>query len=264
MRINRTYTMAGAAWLVLVVVGAVLVWAVISRVGEGVITQPGSPVGEAAPITSPPQSKRTDRPKSPKPSKPRPSASAVRLAARAVRWSVRAGVTVEHAELRSAAAGTDLRRRRSRSWLARSRPKSLVIAEQPARDILTASPAVIPGPGRTTDLAGDRRGRHGRVPWARRSRCRAPSPTAGGRSRSTSAAPRRCGSSSTATTVTVVPACSRSASAAPRGSRSTARTTEVLNRSAGARRRSPPTGPRWRRSCRPTPGCSRTGCGRPD
>ena len=76
MRINRSYTMAGAAWLVLVVVGAVLVWAVISRVGHGVMTQPGSPIGEAAPITSPPQTKRTDRPKSPKPSKPRPSKSA--------------------------------------------------------------------------------------------------------------------------------------------------------------------------------------------
>ncbi|MGH3307498.1 MAG: hypothetical protein ACRDOX_07380 [Nocardioides sp.] len=76
VRINRTYTLAASAWLVLVVVGAVLVWAVISRVGEGVITQPSSPVGEAAPITSPPQSKRTDRPNSPKPSKPRPSKSA--------------------------------------------------------------------------------------------------------------------------------------------------------------------------------------------
>jgi hypothetical protein len=76
VRINRTYALAASAWLVLVVVGAVLVWAVISRVGEGVITQPGPAVGEAAPITSPPQSERTDRPKSPKPSKKRPSASA--------------------------------------------------------------------------------------------------------------------------------------------------------------------------------------------
>jgi hypothetical protein len=76
MRINRTYALAGSAWLVLVVVGAVLVWAVISRVGEGVITQPGSTIGEAAPITSPPESERTDRPKSPRPSKPRSSKSA--------------------------------------------------------------------------------------------------------------------------------------------------------------------------------------------
>ena len=75
MRINRTYALAGSAWLVLVVVGAVLVWAVISRVGEGVITQPGAPIGQAAPITSPPASERTDRPKSPKAS-PRPSKSA--------------------------------------------------------------------------------------------------------------------------------------------------------------------------------------------
>ena len=67
MRINRTYALAGAAWLVLVVVGAVLVWAVISRAGESLVTQPGPPIGEAAPITSPPESERTDRPKSPKP-----------------------------------------------------------------------------------------------------------------------------------------------------------------------------------------------------
>jgi hypothetical protein len=76
MRINRTYALAATAWLVLVVVGAVLVWAVISRAGQGVVTQPGAPIGEAAPITSPPTSKSTDRPKSPKPSKKRPSASA--------------------------------------------------------------------------------------------------------------------------------------------------------------------------------------------
>ena len=76
MRINRTYALAATAWLVLVVVGAVLVWAVISRAGQGVVTQPGAPIGEAAPVTSPPPSKSADRPKSPKPSKKRPSASA--------------------------------------------------------------------------------------------------------------------------------------------------------------------------------------------
>jgi hypothetical protein len=76
MRINRSYALAASAWLVLVVVGAVLVWAVISRVGDGVITQSGPPIGEAGPITSPPQSTRTDRPNAPKPSTPRPSRSA--------------------------------------------------------------------------------------------------------------------------------------------------------------------------------------------
>lgn len=73
MRINRTYALAASAWLVLVVVGAVLVWAVISRAGQGVVTQPGSPIGEAAPITSAPQTKSADKPKSPKPSKKRPA-----------------------------------------------------------------------------------------------------------------------------------------------------------------------------------------------
>jgi hypothetical protein len=75
MRITRTYALAASAWLVLVVVGAVLVWAVISRAGEGVVTEPGSPVGATAPITSPSQSKRADRPKSPKSKKERPSGS---------------------------------------------------------------------------------------------------------------------------------------------------------------------------------------------
>ncbi len=76
MRINRTYALAASAWLVLVVVGAVLVWAVISRVGQSVVTQSGPPIAEVAPITSPPPSERTERPKSPKPSPRSPSASA--------------------------------------------------------------------------------------------------------------------------------------------------------------------------------------------
>jgi hypothetical protein len=76
MRINRSYVLAGSAWLVLVVVGAVLVWAVISRAGQSVVTQPGSPIGGAAPITSPPQSQGSDRPKSSRPPKPRASQSA--------------------------------------------------------------------------------------------------------------------------------------------------------------------------------------------
>ena len=76
MRINRTYALAATAWLVLVVVGAVMVWAVISRAGQGVVTQPGPAIGEAAPITSPPASKRANRPKSPKPSPRHPSGSA--------------------------------------------------------------------------------------------------------------------------------------------------------------------------------------------
>ncbi len=75
MRLTRTYVLAGTAWLVIVVVGAVLVWAVISRAGESLVTQPGPPIGEAAPITSPPESERTDEPTSPKPSTKRPSAS---------------------------------------------------------------------------------------------------------------------------------------------------------------------------------------------
>jgi hypothetical protein len=77
MRINRSYAMAAAAWLVLVVVGAVLVWAVISRAGQGVVSSaPGSSVGQAAPITAAPQSKHTKKPKSGKPKPHRPSGSA--------------------------------------------------------------------------------------------------------------------------------------------------------------------------------------------
>lgn len=75
MRITRTYVLAASAWLVLVVVGAVLVWAVISRAGQGVVTQPGAPLGAGAPITAPP-SERPDRPRSEKSSQPRPSSSA--------------------------------------------------------------------------------------------------------------------------------------------------------------------------------------------
>lgn len=77
MRINRSYAMAGAAWLVLIVVGAVLVWAVISRAGQGVVSSgPGSSVGQAAPITAAPRTKHTDKPKSAKPKPHRPSGSA--------------------------------------------------------------------------------------------------------------------------------------------------------------------------------------------
>ena len=77
MRINRSYAMAGAAWLVLIVVGAVLVWAVISRAGQGVVSPaPGSSVGQAAPITAAPRTKHTGKPKSAKPKPHRPSGSA--------------------------------------------------------------------------------------------------------------------------------------------------------------------------------------------
>ena len=166
MRINRTYALAGTAWLVLVVVGAVLVWAVISRAGESLVTQPGPPIGEAAPITSPPESERTDKPKSPEAVDEASVVFAVRLAGRAVRWSVRAGVTVEHAQLRSDGAAADLVRRRSWSW-AWPRPGSgsHVFAEQPAAVLFPASAEADAGPGRTTDLAGERGRRHGGVPW---------------------------------------------------------------------------------------------------
>ena len=77
MRINRSYAMAAAAWLVLVVVGAVLVWAVISRAGQGVVSSPpGSSIGAAAPITAAPHHKRAEKPKSAKPKRHRPSGSA--------------------------------------------------------------------------------------------------------------------------------------------------------------------------------------------
>lgn len=73
MRINRTYALAASAWLVLVVVGAVLVWAVISRAGSSVVSQPGPAIGAVAPITSPPPDKPGNKPKSHKPRKARPS-----------------------------------------------------------------------------------------------------------------------------------------------------------------------------------------------
>ena len=73
MRINRTYVLAGSAWLVLVVVGAVLVWAVISRAGQSVVTQTGPAIGEVAPITSAPHTKRADKPKRQQTPKKRPS-----------------------------------------------------------------------------------------------------------------------------------------------------------------------------------------------
>lgn len=77
MRINRSYVMAGAAWLVLVVVGALLVWAVISRAGQGVVSsQPGSSIGQAAPITAAPRAKHHRKAESPKPRHHRPSKSA--------------------------------------------------------------------------------------------------------------------------------------------------------------------------------------------
>jgi hypothetical protein len=77
MRITRTYAMAAAAWLVLVVVGAVLVWAVISRAGQGVVSSPpGSSLGQAAPITAAPRANHTGKPKSTKPKPHRPSGSA--------------------------------------------------------------------------------------------------------------------------------------------------------------------------------------------
>jgi hypothetical protein len=67
MRINRSYALAATAWLVLVVVGAVLVWAVISRAGQSVVSQPGPPIEQAGPFTSSPhKAQRPDRPKSPK------------------------------------------------------------------------------------------------------------------------------------------------------------------------------------------------------
>jgi hypothetical protein len=73
MRINRSYALAASAWLVLVVVGAVLVWAVISRAGQNVVSQPGAPIGAASPITSPPETKRSQGPDSKKPPKKHPS-----------------------------------------------------------------------------------------------------------------------------------------------------------------------------------------------
>ena len=75
MRINRSYALAATAWLVLVVVGALLVWAVISRAGEGVLSQPDFPAGAVAPVTSQPPAKPADRPKSHKPAKKHASAS---------------------------------------------------------------------------------------------------------------------------------------------------------------------------------------------
>ena len=76
MRINRSYALAATAWLVLVVVGALLVWTVISRAGEGVLAQPESPIGAVAPVTSPPPAKRAEHAKSRKPTKQHPSKSA--------------------------------------------------------------------------------------------------------------------------------------------------------------------------------------------
>jgi hypothetical protein len=76
MRISRSYAVAGAAWLVLVVVGALLVWTVISRAGQGVVSQPAAPIDNAAPITAPAPTKRAHRPKSAKPRPHRPSGSA--------------------------------------------------------------------------------------------------------------------------------------------------------------------------------------------
>lgn len=76
MRINRNYATAAAAWLVLVVVGALLVWAVISRAGQGVVSSPPGSPGQAAPITAAPHTKHTGKSKSAKPKPHRPSGSA--------------------------------------------------------------------------------------------------------------------------------------------------------------------------------------------
>lgn len=76
MKIHRGYALAGTAWLVLVVVGAVLVWAVISRAGEGVIGQSGPPIEDAAPITSPLEPESTDKPRQSKPKPKQPTRSA--------------------------------------------------------------------------------------------------------------------------------------------------------------------------------------------
>jgi hypothetical protein len=73
VKVNRGYALAATAWLVLVVVGAVLVWAVISRAGQGVVAQQNPSLGEVAPFTSPAQAKQQDRPKKDKPS-PKPPA----------------------------------------------------------------------------------------------------------------------------------------------------------------------------------------------
>ena len=75
VRVNRGYALAATAWLVLVVVGAVLVWAVISRAGQGVVGQQSPSVEEVAPITSPAEPRRGDRPRTNKPSPKSPSKS---------------------------------------------------------------------------------------------------------------------------------------------------------------------------------------------
>ena len=72
MRIHRGYALAAIAWLVVVVVGAVLVWAVISRAGQDVIGQSTPPIEQAAPFTSPPQHNSGNKPRSHK-SKPKPN-----------------------------------------------------------------------------------------------------------------------------------------------------------------------------------------------
>jgi hypothetical protein len=66
VRVSRGYVLAATAWLVLVVVGAVLVWAVISRAGQSVVGQQSPSVGQVAPFTAQPQPKQHHKPKTPK------------------------------------------------------------------------------------------------------------------------------------------------------------------------------------------------------
>jgi len=52
MRVSRPILVAVAAWLVVVAVGSTLVWAVISRAGDGVVSA-DSPASSAQPTGSP-------------------------------------------------------------------------------------------------------------------------------------------------------------------------------------------------------------------
>jgi hypothetical protein len=86
MRVSRTVVLAAAAWVVVVIVGASLNWAVISRAGEDVGNGTGpvlsadatSPPARSAPATSVPTSNdgSTTTPISPRPSSPSTSSAA--------------------------------------------------------------------------------------------------------------------------------------------------------------------------------------------
>ncbi|MDO9497383.1 MAG: hypothetical protein Q7J48_16900 [Nocardioides sp.] len=70
MRMRRSFVAVAAAWLVVVAIGSTLVWAVISRVGDGLVTTADSSV---APSTSSPTPSRTPSPKPSRTPSPKPS-----------------------------------------------------------------------------------------------------------------------------------------------------------------------------------------------